>query len=174
MFGSYSAPGFLAAVDAGRLEEHRAHGCPLPAETTDCVARLVPGLGPTSGPQRKFAASETLRVPILLTASALRISFEPTADNAPRASKRIKNPAATILFPAPWDDEIFARGAHFEVSSRATLRAVSTQSEGLHRPRHCEKRAFSPFGFYRTIASHLAFLRKGPAERCQPTAGVPT
>ena len=47
LFDRYGAPGFLAAYNAGpgRYESHLATGRPLPGETQDYVARLVPEIG---------------------------------------------------------------------------------------------------------------------------------
>lgn len=48
----YGSPGFLAAYNAGpgRYEDYRAKGRPLPAETREYVARIMPFLGGSSLP----------------------------------------------------------------------------------------------------------------------------
>ena len=101
MFARYGSPGFLAAYNAGprRYEEHLLGGRPLPAETTDYVARLAPELGFASVPAAGIIAPpDAHRAPIFVTMAAPNIAPAATADGgANRVGRSSKSSASSPL-----------------------------------------------------------------------------
>lgn len=134
MFDRYGAPGFLAAYNAGpgRYDKLLFHGHPLPAETTDYVARLTPELGMTRAPPPQIHdRSDSPGAPIFFTASALKIASEARIDGATKASEPPKSGAAHPLFPAWSHDKIFASETRLDGRSKASSGAVPVQTSGL-------------------------------------------
>lgn len=134
MFDRYGAPGFLAAYNAGpgRYDKHLFHGHPLPAETTDYVARLAPELGLTrvSSPQI-HDRSDPPSTPLFFTASALKMTSKSSANGAPKASRAVEKATVHPLFPASPDDKNFARETRSDGASKDSSDAVSAQTGGL-------------------------------------------
>ncbi len=130
MFGRYGASGFLAAYNAGpgRYDEYLTRGRPLPAETTDYVARIAPELGMASDPIVQIHVPlSTLHAPIFVAAPALRM----TADGAPKESERIAKVTAHALFPVSRNDKLFAHETHSDAASKASSGVVPTQLRGI-------------------------------------------
>ncbi len=121
MFARYGSPGFLAAYNAGprRYEDHLLGGRPLPAETTDYVARLVPELGFASVPAAGIPAPpDAHRAPMFVTMAALNIAPAATADGGANSVGRSQKAAPPPLFPVPHDDKLFAGEPHSDSASR--------------------------------------------------------
>ncbi len=134
MFARYRSPGFLAAYNAGprRYEDHLLGGRPLPAETTDYVARLAPELGFASIPAAGIhAPPDALRAPMFITMAALNIAPAATADGGVNGVGRSLKAAPHPLFPAPRDDKLFAGELHSDGASRALWPADSLQTADL-------------------------------------------
>ena len=122
MFARYGSPGFLAAYNAGprRYEEHLLGGRPLPAETTNYVARLVPELGFASIPADGIPAPPgELRAPLFLTMAVPNIAPAATADGGANRVGRSQKAAPHPLFPAPRSDKLFAGEPRSDSASRA-------------------------------------------------------
>ncbi len=134
MFARYGSPGFLAAYSAGprRYEDHLLRGRPLPAETTDYVARLAPELGfagvPTAGIP---VPSDALHAPVFVAMAALNIGPTATPDGGANRIGRSQKAAPHPLFPAPRDDKLFAGEPHSDGASRALPPADSLQTADL-------------------------------------------
>ena len=134
MFARYGSPGFLAAYNAGprRYEEHLLGGRPLPAETTDYVARLAPELGFASVPAAGIhAPPDALRAPMFVTMAALNIGPAATADGGANRVGRSQKAAPHPLFPAPRDDKLFAGEPHSDSASRTLSPADSLRTADL-------------------------------------------
>ncbi len=134
MFARYGSPGFLAAYNAGprRYEEHLLGGRPLPAETTDYVARLAPELGFASVPAAGITVPpDAHRAPMFVTMAALNIGPAVTADGGANRVGRTQKAAPHPLFPAPRDDQLFAGEPHSDSASRAPSPADSLQTVDL-------------------------------------------
>jgi hypothetical protein len=134
MFARYGSPGFLAAYNAGprRYEEHLLGGRPLPAETTDYVARLAPELGFASVPAVGITAPpDAHRAPMFVTMAALNIGPAATADGGANRVGRSQKAAPHPLFPAPRDDQLFAGEPHSDSPSRARSPADSLRTADL-------------------------------------------
>ena len=134
MFARYGLPGFLAAYNAGprRYEERLLGGRPLPAETTDYVARLAPELGFASVPAAGIhAPPDALRAPMFVTMAALNIGPAATADGGESRVGRSQKAAPHPLFPAPRDDKLFAGEPHSDSASRALSPADSLRTADL-------------------------------------------
>ena len=122
MLARYGSPGFLAAYNAGprRYEEHLLGGRPLPAETTDYVARLAPELGFASVPTAGITAPpDALRAPMFVTMAALNIAPAATAIGGANRVGRSQKAAPHPLFPAPRADKLFAGEPRSDSASRA-------------------------------------------------------
>ncbi len=134
MFARYGSPGFLAAYSAGprRYEDHLLRGRPLPAETTDYVARLAPELGfagvPTAGIP---VPSDALHAPVFVAMAALNIGPTATPDGGANRIGRSQKAAPHPLFPAPRDDKLFAGEPHSDSASRALSPADSPRTADL-------------------------------------------
>ena len=134
MFARYGSPGFLAAYNAGprRYEDHLLGGRPLPAETTDYVARLAPELGFASVPVAGITAPPYAhRAPLFVMAAALKRAPEATTDEAANGVGRSQRAAPHPLFPAPRDDKLFAGEPHLDSASRALSPADSLRTADL-------------------------------------------
>ncbi len=134
MFARYGSPGFLAAYNAGprRYEEHLLGGRPLPAETTNYVARLVPELGLASIPAAGIpVVPDALTAPMFVTMAALNIGPAATADGGESRVGRTQKAAPHPLFPAPRDDKLFAGEPHSDSASRALSPADSLRTADL-------------------------------------------
>ncbi len=134
MFARYGSPGFLAAYNAGprRYEERLLGGRPLPAETTDYVARLAPELGFASVPAAGIPAPpDALRAPMFVTMAPLNIAPAPTADGGANRVGRTQKAAPHPLFPAPRDDKLFAGEPHSDNASRTLSPANSLRTADL-------------------------------------------
>jgi hypothetical protein len=134
MFARYGSPGFLAAYNAGprRYEEHLLGGRPLPAETTDYVARLAPELGFASVPAAGILAPpDAHRAPMFVTMAALKIEPAAAADGGANRVGRSQKAAPHPLFPAPRDDKLFAGEPHSDSASRALSPADSPRTADL-------------------------------------------
>ena len=134
MFARYGSPGFLAAYNAGprRYEDHLLGGRPLPAETTDYVARLAPELGFASVPVAGITAPPYAhRAPMFVTMAALNIGPAATADGGANRVGRTQKAAPHPLFPAPRDDKLFAGEPHSDSASRALSPADSPRTADL-------------------------------------------
>ncbi len=134
MFTRYGSPGFLAAYNAGprRYEEHLLGGRPLPAETTDYVARLAPELGFASVPAAGITAPpDAHRAPMFVTMAALNIGPAATADGSANRVGRTQKAAPHPLFPAPRDDKLFAGEPQSDRASRALSPADSPLTAAL-------------------------------------------
>ncbi len=134
MFARYGSPGFLAAYNAGprRYEEHLLDGRPLPAETTDYVARLAPELGFASVPATGIIAPpDAHRAPIFVTMAAPNIAPAATADGGANRVGRSQKAAPHPLFPARRSDKLFAGEPHSDGASRALPPADSLQTADL-------------------------------------------
>ncbi|WP_339073104.1 lytic transglycosylase domain-containing protein [Sinorhizobium meliloti] len=109
----YGSPGFLAAYNAGpgRYEKHLVTGNPLPQETVDYMAKLVPMLDAEAAPIVRIAArsrrDEWANVPIFFvrqadidradSASSERLSKR-SVDEAPIVDVSALAPASSGLF----------------------------------------------------------------------------
>ncbi len=134
MFARYGSPGFLAAYNAGprRYEEHLLGGRPLPAETTDYVARLAPKLGFASVPAAGTTAPpDALRAPLFITMAALNIAAAATADGGANRVGKSQKAAPHPLFPVPRDDKLFAGGPHSDTAARTLPPADSLRTADL-------------------------------------------
>ncbi len=134
MFARYGSPGFLAAYNAGprRYEEHLLGGRPLPAETTNYVARLAPELGLVSIPAAGIPASpDALRAPMFVTMAALNIPPAAMADGGANRVGGSQKAAPHPLFPAPRDDKLFAGKPHSDSASRTRSPADSLRTADL-------------------------------------------
>ncbi len=134
MFARYGSPGFLAAYNAGprRYEEHLLRGRPLPADTTDYVARLAPELSFTSIPAFGIPAPpDALHAPMFVTMAALNFAPAATADGGANRVGRTQKAAPHPLFPAPCDDNLFAGETHSDSASRIPSPTHSLQTADL-------------------------------------------
>jgi len=134
MFDRYGEIGVLAAYNAGprRYEDYLLRGRPLPAETTDYVARLAPEFGFASIPAAGISVPPyALRAPMFVTLAALKLAPEATADGGANRVRRSQKAALHPLFPAPRDDKIFAREPHSDSASRTLSPADSPQTAGV-------------------------------------------
>jgi hypothetical protein len=134
MFSRYGEGGFLAAYNAGpgRYEEHLFRGRPLPAETTDYVARLAPILGLANAPTTQIhAPSDAPHAPIFVALSTPKAASDPTPDGAPKGSRTVEKAIPHPLFPASSGDTIFARETHSDVASKASSGAAAIRTNGL-------------------------------------------
>lgn len=113
MHGRYGSPGFLAAYNAGagRYEEYRTNGRPLPAETRAYVAALVPiiGGGDLAAPVTVATADPLAwtRAPLFIAqvdssagANRRQSDGDPAAPSAPESSR-------DATPPAPGSDGLF-------------------------------------------------------------------
>jgi soluble lytic murein transglycosylase-like protein len=130
MLARYGASGFLAAYNAGpgRYEDYLTKGRPLPAETTDYVARIAPALDEASGTIAEMHVSlSAFRAPIFVAAPALKT----TADGAPKESERIAKATLNELFPVSLDDKLFALETHSNGAPKCSSVVVPTQLRGI-------------------------------------------
>ena len=127
MFARYGSPGFLAAYNAGprRYEDHLLGGRPLPAETTDYVARLAPELGFASVPAAGITAPpDAHRAPLFVMAAALNI--------APRRQLRTK--PRTALAGAK-EQRLIPSFRRRATTNSLQANRIRTAPRALYRPR---------------------------------------
>lgn len=142
MFERYGATGFLAAYNAGpqRYEDYLFRGRPLPAETTDYVARLAPRLGPTTTTiVQKDALTDTLRQPISVKSAALNLSNDASPKRATKPSDQRSQAAPHPLFSALSRSNIFAGGSQTFGGRKAPTGATRVQPNGLFIARTSSK-----------------------------------
>jgi hypothetical protein len=133
MLSRYGEHGFLAAYNAGprRYEEH-LHGRPLPAETIDYIARIVPHLHMESDHKAGLLASvQESMAPIFVTGAvpaptdeAPRMSAENDRDST-RSRHVIAAPHT--LFAAQASEQIFTT----EPAKMSTISASSSRRAGI-------------------------------------------
>ena len=134
MFAHYGSPGFLAAYNAGprRYERHLLGGRPLPAETTDYVARLAPELGSASIPVAGIPVPpDALHAPMFVMLAALNIAPAATADGGANRVGRSQKAAPDPLFPAPRSNNLFAGEPHSDSASRTLSPMASLRTADL-------------------------------------------
>ncbi|MGD9656994.1 MAG: lytic transglycosylase domain-containing protein [Methylocystis sp.] len=142
MFGRYGETGFLAAYNAGpqRYEDYLFRGRPLPAETTDYVARLAPKLSLTkTSIAQKDAPADTHRASIFVSSTALDLTDDVSPDSAATALRKRERIASHPLFPASPRDTTFATATHLHGGSKASTGAAPVQPSGLFFARTSSK-----------------------------------
>ena len=173
MFARYGSPGFLAAYNAGprRYEDHLLGGRPLPAETTDYVARLAPELGFASVPAAGIPAPpDAHRAPLFVTMAALNIA--PAGNGGwwrePRWQES-KSSASSPLSGAARRQTLCRRTAFGQRLARSIARGFSADRRPIRRARQVGIAPMTSFVFYRVVAHSRAPLREGPGEGAQAT-----
>lgn len=144
MFERYGATGFLAAYNAGpqRYEDYLFRGRPLPAETTDYVARLAPRLGPTTTAiVQKDALTDTLRQRIYVKSAALNLSNDASPKRATKPSDQRSQAAPHPLFSALSRSCIFAGRPQTFGGRKAPTGVTHVQPSGLFVARTWSKEA---------------------------------
>ena len=165
MFARYGSPGFLAAYNAGprRYEEHLLGGRPLPAETTDYVARLAPELGFASVPAAGIhAPPDALRAPMFVTMAALNIAPAATADGGANRVGRSQKAAPHPLFPAPRERQTLCRRTAFgQRLARSIARGFSADRRPICRARQVGIAPMTSFVFYRVDSAFQSAFARG-------------
>lgn len=134
MFGRYGETGFLAAYNAGpqRYEDYLFRGRPLPAETTDYVARLAPRLSLTNTSiAQKDAPAGTHRASIFVRSAAFDLTDIASPDSAAMVQKKSERIASHPLFPASPRDSIFATATHLDGGLIASTGTAPLKPSGL-------------------------------------------
>ena len=134
MFERYGETGFLAAYNAGpqRYEDYLFRGRPLPAETTDYVARLARLLSlSNTSIAKKDAPADTHRASIFVRSAALDLTDDASPDSPATELRKRERIASHPLFPASPRDTIFATATHLDGGSKASTGAAPVQPSGL-------------------------------------------
>ncbi len=143
MFDQYGATGFLAAYNAGprRYEQYLFRGRPLPAETTDYVARLTPqlGLGATAIAQNGPSGGAR-HTSIFVESSAFNLSNDAPPKSATKSSDQRAQAALHPLFPASPRNNIFAAASHTQGGLKASAGGAPVQPSGLFFARAMSKK----------------------------------
>ncbi len=142
MFERYGATGFLAAYNAGpqRYEDYLFRGRPLPAETTDYVARVAPQLGlPNTAIVQKDALTDALHRSIFPKSVAVNLSDYAFPKRATKPSNQPSQVAPHPLFSASSQSKIFAAAPQFLGRRRAPTGATHVPPSGLFVARTSSK-----------------------------------
>jgi hypothetical protein len=134
MFDRYGATGFLAAYNAGpqRYEDYLFRGRPLPAETTDYVARLAPRLGLTNTSiTQKDALANTHHRSIFVKSAALNLSDGAFSKRPAKPSDRRSQAAPHPLFSASSQSNIFAATPQIFGGPKASTGVARVQPNGI-------------------------------------------
>ncbi len=142
MFDRYGETGFLAAYNAGpqRYEDYLFRGRPLPAETTDYVARLARLLSlSNTSIAKEDAPADTHRASIFVRSAALDLTDDASPDSPATELRKRERIASHPLFPASPRDTIFATATHLDGGSKASTGAAPVQPSGLFFARTSSK-----------------------------------
>ncbi|MGK6317157.1 lytic transglycosylase domain-containing protein [Neorhizobium sp. DT-125] len=105
----YGSPGFLAAYNAGpgRYEQHLVTGDPLPAETVDYIAKIVPTIDAVAAETYRPARSEWSVAPLFVAHATVRGDGGRAAGDLPSDRPSNRGAIVDLSALAPPSDGLF-------------------------------------------------------------------